>query len=220
MRSAVIFLEASIEPVPPSLWKHPVIVANAKRRGKSPERILLDDSKHHYAMKYLEDREKRGRPDIVHQCLLLLLDSKMGREVDVFVHTIRGEIIRIDPETRLPRNLNRFIGLMEDLFVKTRIEAEGKTLVELTELSLRDVVAGRRVLLLREGGRKDDLGKLLDEGVAICIGAFPHGDFSQDTLNALHPYRVVSFGPEPHTSLYVTAKVVCEYERIRFAEDC
>ncbi len=213
----MVFLEASIEPVPRSIWSHPSVAADARRRGKSPAEILLEDSKHHSAMRSLEYREKRGRPDIVHQCLLLLLDSEIAAEVDVFVHTIRGDIIWINPETRLPRNLNRFIGLMEDLLVKKRIVADGRILLELTDMKLEDIIAGRRVLLLKEGEKKEELGELLADDVVICIGAFPHGDFFPDTLKALEPYEIVSLGSKSYTSLYVTAKVVCEYERIRFA---
>ena len=218
MRSAVVFLEASIEPVPCSIWRHPSVIADARRRGKKPSEILLDDSKHHSAMKNLEHREKRGRPDIVHQCLLLLLDSEI--EVDVFVHTIRGDVIWINPETRLPRNLNRFVGLMEDLLVRKRIVADEVTLLEITDLKLEDVVSGKRVLLLKEGEKREELGELLSDDTAICIGAFPHGDFFPSTLKALEPYITVSFGPKPYTSLYVTARVICEYERVRLAQDC
>ncbi len=127
-------------------------------------------------MKSLEFREKRGRPDIIHQCLLLLLDSPF-RDFEVYVHTINGQLIWVNRETRLPRNYNRFVGLMEKLFLEKRIVAGEKTLMEIVEGSLREAVQGREVLLFREKGECVDFSRALQRDVAICIGAFPHGDF-------------------------------------------
>jgi len=218
--SAFVFLEASVEPVPEEMQSHPAVVADARRRGKKPSNILLDDSKHHSAMKGLEFREKRGRPDIIHQCLLLLLDSPVSKELEIYVHTLNGTVIWVNSETRLPRNYNRFVGLLEDLFVKRRITAQGKTLLEITDLELSEVVKGKKVILLSETGEKRDIKELMDGEFAVCIGAFPHGNFFESTLKALDNLYTVSLGPESYTSLYVTSKVLCEYERIRSAEDC
>jgi rRNA small subunit pseudouridine methyltransferase Nep1 len=220
VRSAFVFLEASVELVPEEIQKHPAVVADAKRRGKKPSNILLDDSKHHSAMKGLKFREKRGRPDIIHQCLLLLLDSPVSRELEVYVHTVNGVIIRVNPETRLPRNYNRFVGLLEDLFVRRRITAQSKTLLEITDLELGEIVKGKKVILLSEKGDRRDLKELMDEEFAVCIGAFPHGDIFESTLEALNNPFIVSLGPKSYTSLYVTSKVLCEYERVRYAENC
>lgn len=219
MGSAFVFLEASLELVPGKIRNHPAVRADARRRGKSPEKILLDDSKHHSAMKSLEFREKRGRPDIIHQCLLLLLDSPF-RDFEVYVHTINGQLIWVNRETRLPRNYNRFVGLMEKLFLEKRIVAGEKTLMEIVEGSLREAVQGREVLLFREKGECVDFSKSLQRDVAICIGAFPHGDFFEKTLRELGDFREVSLGTESYTSLYVTSRILCEYERVRAHKDC
>ncbi|WP_456468266.1 16S rRNA methyltransferase [Archaeoglobus sp.] len=220
MGSAFVFLEAAVELVPKEIRNHPAVIADARRRGKKPSQILLDDSKHHSAMRELEFREKRGRPDIIHQCLLLLLDSPTSKELEIYVHTIDGLIIWVNPETRLPRNYNRFVGLLEDLFVKRRILAGNKTLLKITELDLSEIFEEKEVILLSERGDKKSLKDLMKGDFAVCIGAFPHGDFFQETLKALNNPHIVSVGFEPYTSLYVTSRVLCEYERVRFAEDC
>ena len=220
MGSAFVFLEAAVELVPKEVRNHPAVIADARRRGKKPSQILLDDSKHHSAMRELEFREKRGRPDIIHQCLLLLLDSPASKELEIYVHTIDGLIIWVNPETRLPRNYNRFVGLLEDLFVKRRILAGNKTLLKITELDLSEIFEEKEVILLSERGDKKSLKDLMRGDFAVCIGAFPHGDFFQETLKALNNPHIVSVGSEPYTSLYVTSRVLCEYERVRFAEDC
>lgn len=209
-----MFLEASLELVPEEIQKHPAVLADARRKGKRPDKILLDDSKHHSAMKELKFREKRGRPDIIHQCLLLLLDSPASRDFEIYVHTIRGEVIRVNPETRLPRNYNRFVGLLEDLFVKKRISVKDKTLLEITDLKLDDICNGRRVILLSERGEERRLRDLMTGEFAICIGAFPRGDFFDSTLKVLKNPYIVSIGAECYTSLYITSRVLCEYEGV------
>ncbi len=222
MRSAIIFIEASLELVPKHIARHPAVVADARRRKKKPTEILLDDSKHHAAMKNLKDRHKRGRPDIVHQCLLLVLDSPFSSDFDIYVHTIGGEIIWVNSKTRLPRNYNRFVGLIEDLFRKRRIESDGEILLEITDLKLEDIVKGKRVVLLSEDGERgcEALVEAFKDRFAICIGAFPHGEFSSEVLQVLRDAEIVSFGRQPYTSLYVTSKVLCIYERVRTAEGC
>ena len=55
-----------------------------------------------------------SRPDITHQCLLMLMDSPLNRAglLQVYIHTERNTLIEINPQTRIPRTFNRFSGLM------------------------------------------------------------------------------------------------------------
>lgn len=211
-----IFLEASLEIVPAEIRNHSAVVSDARRRRKKVSEILLDDSKHHSAMERLKFREKRGRPDIVHQCLLLLLDSPMRKNFEVYVHTIGGMIIKVAVETRLPRNYNRFVGLMENLFRDKVIKGNGKNLLEIVDLKLSDLVKGKNVVLLSEKGDKFSPEFLKGE-TAICIGAFAHGEFFESTLRELGNFKAVSLGRESYSSLYVTSKILSEYERVRTA---
>ncbi len=222
----LVFLDTSMELVPPNIAKHPAVVKDAKRRKKKPTKIVLDDSKHHSAMKNLPSREKRGRPDIIHQCLLSVLDSRASKFVDIYVHTIDDEIIWINNETRLPRNYNRFIGLMEDLFEKKEIKAGDKVLLKILDAELEDVLSDADfVVVLTEKGDKDErfLREVLKakENPAVCIGAFPHGDFEEDTIEVLEDFNAefVSIAREPLTSLYITNRVICIYEDERVLSD-
>lgn len=54
------------------------------------------------------------RPDITHQCLLMLMDSPLNRAglLQVYIHTAKNVLIEINPQTRIPRTLKRFGGLM------------------------------------------------------------------------------------------------------------
>ena len=55
-----------------------------------------------------------SRPDITHQCLLMLMDSPLNRAglLQVYIHTEKNVLIEINPQTRIPRTFNRFSGLM------------------------------------------------------------------------------------------------------------
>lgn len=54
------------------------------------------------------------RPDIAHQCLLMLMDSPLNRAglLQVYIHTEKNILIEINPQTRIPRTFKRFAGLM------------------------------------------------------------------------------------------------------------
>ena len=138
-RIKLVLAEAALETVPREIWGHPAVYKTAKRRGKTPASILLDRSLHHQAMKNLPEAEKRGRPDIVHVSLLEALSSPLNREglLETYVHTIGDYAIFINPETRLPRNYNRFVGLIEQLFEIGRVPPEGEPLLTLKPMSLR-----------------------------------------------------------------------------------
>jgi len=214
-----VYLEAALERIPKEIFAHPCVKSDAKRRRKKPSKILLDDSKHHAAMKHLRKKEKRGRPDLLHVCLLSLLDSPFRKNFRVFVHTLDGKLIWINSLTRIPRNYNRFVGLIEDLFEKKVIKAGNQRLLEIMDLDLDSLF--RKInppvtILMRESGKRLDLRDYIRHNSAVCIGAFPHGDFENETLNILNRYNLVeiSLGSESFTSLYVTNKIVCIYEEI------
>ncbi|KAG6580885.1 ribosomal RNA small subunit methyltransferase nep-1 [Cucurbita moschata] len=69
------------------------------------------------------------RPDILHQALLAIFDSriaKAGRLKVVYVKTEKGLLIEIKPYVRLPRTQKRFYGVMLQLLQKLSITAAGK----------------------------------------------------------------------------------------------
>lgn len=183
----LIIAESELELVPPELAEHPLIKKSASRRGKSSGDILLDANLHHSAMFGLEDADRRGRPDIVHVCLLYLLDSRLSRKgmLRVYVHTRNDEIIFINPETRIPRNYNRFCGLMEKLLKEEKIEADGLILLERSKGSVKTLVgeiSPDLVYQLHEKGDRRDIYESLCKAREPCviIGGFPHGDFEGD----------------------------------------
>ncbi len=188
----LILLESALELVPREIIRHPAVLKNARRRKKKPTETLLDVSLHYHAMKTLPDREKRGRPDIVHVSLLNALESPLNKEgkLRIYVHTYDGHIIFIKPETRIPRNYNRFVGLMEQLLTKGRVPPDAEDpLIYVKTITLEELLSkiGKKgLILLRENGEyKKPINIVkyaLENDLAIGIGGFPHGDFSKYIL--------------------------------------
>lgn len=187
----LILAEAALERIPKELWRSPAVVRYAERRGKPAAELLLDVSYHYSAMRGLWEREKRGRPDIVHFSLLEALGSPLAQHglLQVFVHTRAGVSIRIALGTRLPRNYERFSGLFEQVLKAGRAPLTGESLLTAEKESLGnlliDIGAAKR-FLLRENAPHLSLKQLgaalYDAGDAvILVGAFPHGGFDSVT---------------------------------------
>ncbi len=91
--------------------------------GSSYELLNCDKHKQQI-IKYKKD-PANCRPDILHQCLLMLFDSPLNRAnlLQVYVHTQKKVLIEINPQTRIPRTFDRFCGLMVQLLHKLSIRA-------------------------------------------------------------------------------------------------
>lgn len=217
----LILLEAAIETVPLSISSHPAVVKTAARRKKRPTEIILDVSLHYHAMKKLSKIEKRGRPDIVHISLLEALESPLCKKglLRIFVHTIEGHALFIDPRIRIPKNYNRFIGLMEQLFKTGRIPPDKpRPFIYLKTMKLGDLLAEalvRGLILLDEKCEYKPLREVvriaLRENHAIGIGAFPHGEFEEET-RSLANYCYSMYG-EPLTTHIVLSRTIASAER-------
>lgn len=213
----VVLAESELEPVPDSILNHPAVRARAKSRGKRASRTLLDSSYHHHAMRGLEGADRRGRPDIVHQSLLLAQDAPLNRQgrLRLLVHTRDDIVIHVDPEMRPPRNYERFVGLVEQLLREGKV-GEGRALMStepLTLVALLERLGAWNVALVEDGERADPvelLGRHLDRDVAAVVGAFPHGDLRGGTPWA---HARLSLGGEQLTAPTVVARVVYAYER-------
>ncbi|MCX8171293.1 MAG: 16S rRNA methyltransferase [Candidatus Bathyarchaeota archaeon] len=217
----LILAESALETIPQSLWNHPVIKSFSERKGKHPKFIILDRSYHHYAMKNLEDGNKRGRPDIIHFSLLEALGSPLNKEglLRIYVHTINDYVISVSPETRLPKNLNRFVGLIEALFEYGRVPPKGKPLLTLETKTLPALVDELKptyiVVFDKPGERKtfEEMALTLSghERPLVIVGGFPHGEFNKATLRLAD--EVVCVDPETLETWTVVSRIIYEYER-------
>jgi len=218
----LILAEAALETVPERLWSHPAVQKHARLRGKHPRFLLLDRSLHHSAMKSLKQNLKRGRPDIVHFALLEVLGSPLNKEeqLRVYVHTFKDYVIAVNPKTRLPRNYNQFLGLMEQLFQVGKVPPKGKALLSMEHKTLpeliHDVNPSYVIAFSRIGVRKtleEAVSKLLkEERPAILVGGFPHGHFADSTVRLAD--ELVCIDPEMLETWTVVSRVVYDYERL------
>jgi len=219
----LVLAESALETVPERLWTHRSVQRYAKLRRKPPQRVLLDRSYHHAAMKRLEQSEKRGRPDIVHFALLEALGSPLNKEelLQVYVHTIDDYVIAVDPTVRLPRNYNRFVSLIEQLFEFGRVppQPREKSLLILKRQKLPELIREIKpsyVLALSRVGKpctlEETVSKLSSENrPSVIVGGFPHGHFSETTIRLAN--EVASIDSETLETWTVTSRIIYEYER-------
>lgn len=174
----IIIAEAELEPMPRSLRSLPVM----KKKYGRKDVVLLDSNYHHTSMQTLPDAYRRGRPDIVHVCLLNALESPLNKDggLEVYVHTRHDKVIYIDPSWKVPKSYNRFVGLMEQLFSTRRITAGDTDLLRMVNKTLPDLItevsSGMPVKVMHYEGAT----YALDPDEVLVIGGFPHGDFATD----------------------------------------
>ncbi|HZY94725.1 MAG TPA: hypothetical protein VFE98_07725 [Candidatus Bathyarchaeia archaeon] len=222
MTLTLVLAESSIELVPYEIAGHPSVVAAARRKKRNPRRLTLDQTYHHEAiLKLPEHGVGRGRPDIVHSCLLLALASplNMEGELQCFVHTRDDHVITVQANARLPRNSQRFVSLLEQLYEKSRVPPTGPALMSIERLSLKRLLektAHNPVIALTTQGVKlsmEDVARkaALSRNPAILIGGFSYGHFSQKTLQLAHDkYRIDSRSLEAST---VVSRALYDYEK-------
>jgi rRNA small subunit pseudouridine methyltransferase Nep1 len=211
----LVLADSELEMVPASIAGHPACVSPARKRGRQASHTLLDSSVHHAALGRLQDGDRRGRPDLVHFFLLAALDSILNIEggLRVVVHTRNGEVIRIRPDTRLPKNQPRFCSLMEQLFLNGRVPPEGEPLMSMTKGSLEAIIketGAREVVALSPKGRPVEprayFAKKRGRDIACIIGGFPDGDFTSP-VNELAD-DVISIAPHTLKVWTVASEIV------------
>ncbi|MEM0466256.1 MAG: 16S rRNA methyltransferase [Candidatus Thermoplasmatota archaeon] len=221
----LLIAEAALELVPEELWSHPVVVATARRRNKKPSEIILDSSLHHNAMWTLPDAERRGRPDIVHTCLLVALDSILNKKnmLRVLIHTRNDELISVNPGTRVIKNYDRFVGLIEQLFEKQCVPDEQNPLLTIEKDYTIQKILKRYpadVVLGFDTGNHEiqlplifkELKKQKKQELVCIIGGFPKGSFRCN----LHDLAdtVVSLYQEMVPAWTIVSEILVNYENV------
>lgn len=216
----LILAESALERVPKPLWSHPSVFKMAERLNKKPGQLLLDRSFHHRAMLGLKDAYRRGRPDIVHFCLLEALGTPLNREnlLRTYVHTVDNYVLYPSPDVRLPRNYDRFTGLLEQLYDSSKIIKDDKILLELKRGSLHNIIEEVKpsyLMTFTRMGKPRLLHQTMRRLAAekcpiVIIGAFPRGHFSEETKKISN--ELVSIDEEPLEAWTVVSRVIYEYE--------
>lgn len=183
--------------------------------GKTFELLNCDDHMNQIR-KYRKD-PAFCRPDIVHQCLLMLFDSPLNRAglLQVFVRTMNNISIEINPQTRFPRTFKRFANLMVQLLHRMSIKSS-----QGPEKLLR-VIKNPITSHLPVGCKKigtsfkaqnvvqpsDLVDQESEDPVVIVIGAMAHGDAVPDYVE-----QVVSISHYPLSGALACTKIVSAFE--------
>jgi len=158
------------------------------KTGKEFSLLNIDD---HRGLLSKNGRDfSTARPDITHQCLLMLFDSPLNRAglLQVFIRTANNVLIEINPATRIPRTFKRFAGLMVQLLHKYSISAADSNikLIKVIKNPITDhLPAGCRKILMSYSSdgtpkRPSTLVPESEEPICIVVGAIAKGSITTD----------------------------------------
>jgi len=154
---------------------------------KIRDQYELINTDHHgnYIRKHGKD-EKNCRPDILHQCLLMLQDSPLNKagKLQVFIHSEKNVLIKVSPNCSIPRTYLQFCKLMVTLLQKLAVRGGGSKLMQVIKNPVSDHIPAQcRKVSATFGGKLVRATELVpSEGkpLAIVIGAMAHGQTSVD----------------------------------------
>jgi len=219
---SLILSESSLELVPSELKHHPSVISHARKLGKYPSEILLDNSWHFAAMKGIENEMKRGRPDLVHFSILeattipLYLQNKMK----LYVHTLDDKVISFGKNVHIPKSYHRFEGVIEKLYQEKEITTNDDVLLEIEEKTfseLLDEINPSKVFGFSTKGTKstyEKIAKEITDDACIVVGGFQKGHFSDSVETKITD--LYSVGDESFEGHVVVARMLYEYEKTIF----
>jgi len=189
----LILAESALELVPKELQDNNSVLAYSKKMNKKPSKVILDVSWHFAAMRGIKDEIKRGRPDLVHFCLLesCTIPLYFEKKLHVYVHTINDKVIFVGENVRLPKSYHRFVGLIEKLYSERKIEQDGKKLLEIKDMTfgeLVDKLDPKKVIGFSTRGQTSSYDKIAEsivEDSCIVVGGFSKGHFSDKILKKI-----------------------------------
>ena len=208
-----------MELIPPELSAHNSVLASSRRFNKKPSEILLDVSWHFAAMKGIEDEIKRGRPDLIHFCLLEACSIPLYFEnkIRVFVHTIDDKVIFLGKGVRLPKSYHRFVGLIEKLYSTGKIKENNEKLLEIKEMNfenlIREIKPKKTIGLSRTGtiSSYQKVAQEVDDDTCLVVGGFSKGHFSDKIKKYFD--RMVSVDRNPLEAHIIISRLLYEYEK-------
>ncbi|KAK1939829.1 suppressor Mra1 family domain containing protein [Babesia divergens] len=175
--------------------------------------------------------QKESRVDILHQCLLVLLDSPLNKEpiknkntqnglLKVLVRTEDNNLIDVSPHLRVPRTPKQFDSMLIHLMYKRRVMSQEKDTVLMRVIKNDVEVAlppGSRRFGLSVGGSPVKLKefcqqfKSVDYPVVFHIGSVSH---SQPKGTVTNVEKVISISNHGLTAAHACAKLCSEFEML------
>ena len=219
---SLILSESALELVPYELEDHPSVVSHAKKLGKHPSDILLDNSWHFAAMKGIKNEIKRGRPDLVHFSILeaTTIPLYYQNNLNLFVHTVDNKVIRFGKNVHIPKSYHRFQGVIEKLFQEKKIISKNELLLDMKEQTFSELIKEinpSNVIGFSTEGELSSYQKIASEipdNSCIVLGGFQKGHFSDSVQNEIT--NLYSVGNESFEGHVVTSRILYEYEKTIF----
>ncbi|KAM0684376.1 18S rRNA pseudouridine methyltransferase [Mitosporidium daphniae] len=198
------------------------IIRVGKSRDARMQLLNCDD--HSNLLRRQQRDPNEFRPDIVHQCLLTLLDSPLNKAglLQVFVHTRSNVLIEVHPHIRLPRTFPRFAGLFVQLLEKLSIKSSaGERLLSVIKNPITDHLPLGAV---RIGLSGDDAKAAVnirnwissecseiakDKPTVVFIGAMAHGSDDFEFAE-----KKISISNYPLSASVACGKVCCAWEEL------
>ena len=218
---SLIIAESALELVPKEMYRHPSVAMHAKKLGKNPQEILLDNSWHFAAMKGIKNENKRGRPDLAHFALLeaTSIPLYMENEIRIYVHTVNDMVISVGEQVRLPKSFHRFAGLIEKLYAQRVVKTGGKKLLEVQKMdfaSLVDKIDPEKIIGLSTAGDPSTYGAVASylDDACLVVGGFQKGHFSDSITKKIG--GLYSIEDRPLEAHVVLGRILYEYEKTIF----
>ena len=219
---SLIISESALELVPFELENHPSVVTHARKLGKYPSEILLDNSWHFAAMKGIKNEIKRGRPDLVHFSILeaTTIPLYLQNKLNLFVHTVDDKVIHFGKNVHLPKSYHRFQGVIEKLYQEKKIMTKNELLLKIKEQTFSDLIEEinpSKIIGFSTEGQLSSYEKIatqISDDSCIVIGGFQKGHFSDSIQNKITD--LYSIGNESFEGHVITSRILYEYEKTIF----
>uniref|UniRef100_A0A0N5A1C8 18S rRNA (pseudouridine-N1)-methyltransferase n=1 Tax=Parastrongyloides trichosuri TaxID=131310 RepID=A0A0N5A1C8_PARTI len=179
--------------------------------------VILSSDKHvRYLLKHKKDPSEY-RPDILHQCLLNLLDSPLNRAglLQVYFRTKKNVLVEVSPQCRIPRTFDRFCGLMVQLLHKLQIRSsdEKTRLLRVIKNPVNDhlPIGCSKILMSVKASeciRPSQIPKdNLNDNYVIVIGGISKGKISTDYTD-----KEMKINNYPLSAALACAKITSGFE--------
>ena len=219
---SLIISESALELVPFELENHPSVVSHARKLGKYPSEILLDNSWHFAAMKGIKNEIKRGRPDLVHFSILeaTTIPLYLQNKLNLFVHTVDDKVIHFGKNVHLPKSYHRFQGVIEKLYQEKKIMTKNELLLQIKEQTFSELIEEinpSKIIGFSTEGKLSSYEKIatqISDDSCIIIGGFQKGHFSDSIQNKITD--LYSIGHESFEGHVITSRILYEYEKTIF----
>ena len=86
---------------------------------------LLNCDDHQKVIAKMGKKLEDYRPDVTHQCLLMLLDSPLNQAglLQIYIRTQQNALIEVSPMLRVPRTYKTFAAMMAQCLTKFKVRA-------------------------------------------------------------------------------------------------